>query len=152
MSAIGLATNQTAPPFDGAVFRRVIGSFMSGVVVITTSADDGTPHGMTVSAVSSLSLDPPMLLVCLHSASGTQEAVRRSGRFAVNILAEDQGELAGRFAKPGATDKFDGVAVRTGRTGVPLLGGGGPRGPDPGVSVVGVLRVDPAGRREPGRP
>jgi flavin reductase (DIM6/NTAB) family NADH-FMN oxidoreductase RutF/DNA-binding FadR family transcriptional regulator len=122
VSAIGLAAEQTVPQFDGTVFRRVIGSFMSGVVVITTS-DDGTPHGMTVSAVSSLSLDPPMLLVCLHSASGTQEAVRRSGRFAVNILAEDQGELAGRFAKPGATDKFDGVAVRTGRTGVPLLEG-----------------------------
>src|SRR6476619_6011647 len=94
---------------------------MSGVVVITTS-DDGTPHGMTVSAVSSLSLDPPMLLVCLHSASGTQEAVRRSGRFAVNILAEDQGALAERFAKP-AANKFEGVAVRSGRTGVPLLEG-----------------------------
>jgi flavin reductase (DIM6/NTAB) family NADH-FMN oxidoreductase RutF/DNA-binding FadR family transcriptional regulator len=122
VSTIGLAADQTVPGFDGTVFRRVIGSFMSGVVVITTS-DDGRPHGMTVSAVSSLSLDPPMLLVCLHSASGTQEAVRRSGRFAVNILAEDQGELAGRFAKPGATDKFDGVVVRTGRTGVPVLEG-----------------------------
>jgi flavin reductase (DIM6/NTAB) family NADH-FMN oxidoreductase RutF len=77
---------------------------------------------MTVSAVSSLSLDPPMLLVCLHSASGTQEAVRKSGRFAVNILAEDQGWLAERFAKP-AANKFDGVAVRTGQTGVPLLEG-----------------------------
>ena len=57
---------------------------MSGVVVITTSRD-GVRHGMTVSAVSSLSLDPPMLLVCLNSASATQEAVRRCGRFAVNI-------------------------------------------------------------------
>ncbi len=122
MSTIGLAADQTVPQFDGTVFRRVIGSFMSGVVVITTSADDGTPHGMTVSAVSSLSLDPPMLLVCLHSASATQEAVRRSGRFAVNILAEDQGALAERFAKP-AANKFEGVAVRTGRTGVPLLEG-----------------------------
>jgi flavin reductase (DIM6/NTAB) family NADH-FMN oxidoreductase RutF len=122
VSTIGLAADQTVPQFDGTVFRRVIGSFMSGVVVITTRADDGTPHGMTVSAVSSLSLDPPMLLVCLHSASGTQEAVRKSGRFAVNILAEDQGWLAERFAKP-AANKVDGVAVRTGQTGVPLLEG-----------------------------
>jgi flavin reductase (DIM6/NTAB) family NADH-FMN oxidoreductase RutF len=66
----------TDPAFDGAVFRRVIGNFMSGVVVITTELD-GAPHGMTVSAVSSLSLDPPMLLVCLNSRSGTQEAVHR---------------------------------------------------------------------------
>ena len=110
------------PAFDATVFRRVIGSFMSGVVVITTS-HDGRPHGMTVSAVSSLSMDPPMLLVCLHSASGTQEAVRRSGRFAVNILAEHQGAVAERFARSGAVDKFDGVPVRSGHTGVPVLDG-----------------------------
>ena len=122
MSTLDLAADQVAPEFDGTVFRRVIGSFMSGVVVITTT-HDGQPYGMTVSAVSSLSMEPPMLLVCLNSASGTQEAVRRSGRFAVNILAEDQGRLAERFAKPGASDKFDGVAVRTGHTGVPLLDG-----------------------------
>ena len=115
-------SEQAAPGFDGTVFRRVIGNFMSGVVVITTS-HDGQPHGMTVSAVSSLSLDPPMLLVCLHSGSGTQEAVRSSGRFAVNILAEDQGHLAERFARSGATDKFDGVPIRIGHTGVPLLEG-----------------------------
>src|SRR6478609_8722202 len=123
VSTIGLAADQTLPQFDGPVFRRVIGSFMSGVVVITTSADDGTPHGMTVSAVSSLSLDPPMLLVCLHSASATQEAVRKSGRFAVNILAEDQGKLAERFARPSPTGKFAGVHIREGLTGVPVLEG-----------------------------
>ncbi len=116
------AAAEAVPEFDGTIFRRVIGNFMSGVVVITTS-DDGQPRGMTVSAVSSLSLDPPMLLACLHSASSTQEAVRRSGRFAVNILAEGQDELAERFARPGGGDKFDGVSVRTGYTGVPLLEG-----------------------------
>lgn len=108
--------------FDPAVFRRVIGSFMSGVVVITTS-DGHLPHGMTVSAVSSLSMDPPMLLACLNTTSRTQEAVSRSGVFAVNILAEHQGELAARFARSGLTDKFDGVAYSRGRTGVPLLDG-----------------------------
>jgi flavin reductase (DIM6/NTAB) family NADH-FMN oxidoreductase RutF/DNA-binding GntR family transcriptional regulator len=112
----------TDPAFDGAVFRRVIGNFMSGVVVITTE-HDGAPHGMTVSAVSSLSLDPPMLLVCLNSRSGTQEAVHRSGRFAVNILAEDQGHLAEQFARSGSADKFAGLDTRPGRTGVPILHG-----------------------------
>jgi flavin reductase (DIM6/NTAB) family NADH-FMN oxidoreductase RutF/DNA-binding GntR family transcriptional regulator len=109
--------------FDAAVFRQVIGHFMSGVVVITTR-HEGQPYGMTVSAVSSLSMEPPMLLVCLHSASGTQDAVARSGRFAVNILAEPQGHLAERFARSGpAAEKFDGVGVRSGHGEVPLLEG-----------------------------
>src|SRR3954454_22877191 len=95
-------------------FRQVISNFMSGVVVITASHDD-VRYGMTVSAVCSLSLDPPMLLVCLNSASATQEAVRKSSRFAVNILAEHQGELADRFARPG--DKFAGLSTTPGRTG-----------------------------------
>jgi flavin reductase (DIM6/NTAB) family NADH-FMN oxidoreductase RutF/DNA-binding GntR family transcriptional regulator len=112
----------TEPAFDATAFRRVIGNFMTGVVVITTT-DDGVPRGMTVSAVSSLSLDPPMLLVCLNAASATQEAVRRSGRFAVNILAEHQGHIADRFARPGSDDKFAGIEARAGRTGVPLLAG-----------------------------
>jgi flavin reductase (DIM6/NTAB) family NADH-FMN oxidoreductase RutF/DNA-binding GntR family transcriptional regulator len=113
--------NVAAPGLDAAVFRRVIGSFMSGVVVIT-AGQDGQRHGMTVSAVSSLSLDPPMLLICLNSASTTQEVVRRTGFFAVNILAEHQGALAERFARPGP-EKFDGVGYRRGHTGVPLLDG-----------------------------
>ena len=108
--------------FDATVFRRVIGNFMTGVVVITT-LDDAGPRGMTVSAVSSLSLEPPMLLVCLNAASSTQEAVRRSGRFAVNILAEHQGQVAERFARPGSDDKFAGLPTRSGRTGVPILDG-----------------------------
>jgi len=112
----------TVPAVDGTVFRRVISNFMSGVVVITTE-HDGVRYGMTVSAVSSLSLDPPMLLVCLNARSGTQDAVRRAERFAVNILAEDQGHLAERFASSGSADKFGGVETRTGRTGVPLLPG-----------------------------
>lgn len=113
----------SAVAFDATVFRRVIGNFMSGVVVITTTDDDGAARGMTVSAVSSLSLDPPMLLVCLNAASSTQEAVRRSGRFAVNILAEHQGHVAERFARPGSDDKFGDLETQPGSTGVPLLAG-----------------------------
>lgn len=123
MGTLERSADQAGPPvLDAAVFRRVIGSFMSGVVVITGGRDD-QPYGMTVSAVSSLSLDPPMLLVCLNSASSTQEVVRRTGVFAVNILAEHQGSLAERFARSGLPDKFDGVGYRLGHTGVPLLDG-----------------------------
>jgi flavin reductase (DIM6/NTAB) family NADH-FMN oxidoreductase RutF/DNA-binding GntR family transcriptional regulator len=116
------AVTAAGAAFDGAVFRRVIGHFMSGVVVITATHDD-VRHGMTVSSVCSLSLEPPMLLVCLSSASTTQEAVRRSGRFAVNILSEHQGELADRFARSGPADKFAGLTTTPGRTGAPLLPG-----------------------------
>jgi 4-nitrophenol 2-monooxygenase / 4-nitrocatechol 4-monooxygenase, reductase component len=101
------------------VFRDVIGRFASGVTVITTTAD-GAPFGTTASAVSSLSMDPPMILVCLNKTSETGRAVAQAGVFGVNILAEGQEELAYKFARKGS-DKFDGVAVATGQTGVPLL-------------------------------
>jgi flavin reductase (DIM6/NTAB) family NADH-FMN oxidoreductase RutF/DNA-binding GntR family transcriptional regulator len=119
VDAVGQTAAQTIAAFDSAVFRQVIGNFMSGVVVITTR-HDGVDHGMTVSAISSLSLEPPLLLVCLNVNSGTQEAVRRAGAFGVNILAEHQGDLADRFARSGP-DKFAGIGVREGRIGVPLL-------------------------------
>ena len=107
--------------FDPTQFRHVIGHFMSGVTVITTH-EDGRDHGMTASAVSSLSLEPPMLTVCLHRKAPTQEAVVRATAFAVNILSEGQDWLATRFATP-RPDKFAGVAVDHGRLGQPLLGG-----------------------------
>jgi flavin reductase (DIM6/NTAB) family NADH-FMN oxidoreductase RutF len=101
------------------VFRDVIGRFASGVTVITTTADDGD-HGTTASAVSSLSMDPPMLLICLNRTSDTRTAILRSGVFGVNILAENQGAIASGFARKGA-DKFAGIGVVRGRTGVPLV-------------------------------
>src|SRR5688572_11198311 len=101
-------------------FRHVIGHFASGVTVITTRSGD-EDHGATASAVSSLSLDPPMLLVCLNMKSVTQEAIHASRVFGVNILDEDQGELAQRFAMPRGGDKFAGVDVERGDGGVPLL-------------------------------
>jgi flavin reductase (DIM6/NTAB) family NADH-FMN oxidoreductase RutF len=101
------------------VFRDVIGRFASGVTVITTTADDGD-HGTTASAVSSLSMDPPMLLVCLNRTSGTRNAVLRSGVFGVNILAEDQGPIASAFARKG-DGKFAGIGVVRGSSGIPLV-------------------------------
>lgn len=112
-------TEEVVRVVDQDVFRDVIGRFASGVTVITTRTG-GADHGTTASAVSSLSMDPPMLLVCLNRSSSTQAAILESGVFGVNILAEDQGDLAYRFARKGA-DKFDGVPVERGETGVPLL-------------------------------
>ena len=108
-------------PLDAGAFRQVIGRFMSGVVVITAT-HQGERRGMTVSAVASLSLDPPMIVTCLNAASSTQEAIRRAGAFAVNILAEDQEHLAGLFARPGA-DPFLDLPCEPGITGAPILAG-----------------------------
>lgn len=106
---------------DARAFRQVIGRFMSGVVVITAT-HEGERRGMTVSAVASLSLDPPMIITCLNAASSTQEVIRRAGAFAVNILAEDQEHLAGRFARPD-TDPFRDIPCQSGVTGAPILDG-----------------------------
>jgi 4-nitrophenol 2-monooxygenase / 4-nitrocatechol 4-monooxygenase, reductase component len=108
-------------PLDAAAFRQVIGRFMSGVVVITAT-HRGERRGMTVSAIASLSLDPPMIVTCLNAASATQEVVRRAGAFAVNILAEDQEHLAGLFSRPGS-DPFRDLACEPGVTGAPILAG-----------------------------
>ncbi len=101
------------------IFRDMISRFASGVTVITTTADDGD-HGTTASAVSSLSMDPPMLLICLNKTSDTRAAIVQSGVFGVNVLAEHQGDIAYKFAKKG-TGKFAGVDTLRGRTGIPLV-------------------------------
>jgi flavin reductase (DIM6/NTAB) family NADH-FMN oxidoreductase RutF/DNA-binding GntR family transcriptional regulator len=106
-------------PLDRTVFRDVVGHFTSGVAVITTQHDDQR-FGVTASAVSSLSMDPPMILVCLNRKLPTNGAVRASGAFAVNILAEHHGELATQFATS-HPDKFRGVALTEGSLGVPVL-------------------------------
>lgn len=106
---------------DPERFRDVVGRFASGVTVVTT-AHAGADFGMTASAMCSLSLAPPMVLVCVNRRVPTRAAVGRSGVFAVNILDEDQAELAVRFATPHA-DKFAGVAVTRGPLGCPLVGG-----------------------------
>ena len=102
-------------------FRDIIGHFASGVTVIT-ALHDGQPFGATASAVSSLSLEPPMVLICLNKTSTTQQAVAGSGRFAVNILGEDQADEAMRFATKKTADKFKGLSVVDGEWGEPLLG------------------------------
>jgi len=109
----------TRPAFDPARFREVIGHFTTGVAVVTTR-HDGHDHGMTASAVASVSLEPPMLLVCANMRAPTQAAILASGAFAVNILGEGQDAIAQRFARPHA-DKFAGLAWHRGVLGLPLL-------------------------------
>ncbi|UYB35849.1 flavin reductase [Arthrobacter koreensis] len=108
------------PGFDQDMFRRVVGHFASGVTVITTS-HDGRLYGTTASAVSSLSMDPPMMLMCLNRSSSTHDAVRAAGIYVINILADHQEDLALRFGRKGA-DKFSGVGYTVSEHGgVPVL-------------------------------
>jgi len=100
-------------------YRAVIGHFATGVCVITAHGPAG-PAGMTANAICSLSLEPLLLLVCFENAARTLAIVRRAGRFAVNVLAEDQRELSAVFARK--DDKFGGVDYEL-RDGVPLLPG-----------------------------
>ena len=102
-----------------ASFRSVIGNLASGVTVVTTS-DGEVDFGMTASSVTSLSLEPPMMLACVNNAVPTAAAIADTGRFAVNILREGQEELAYQFASPSA-DKFRGVAIHRGPDDLPLL-------------------------------
>ena len=83
---------------DPKLFKQAVGSFASGVTVITTRGADGGDHGMTASAFSSLSLDPPLVLVCVQEKNQTHELLKAAGSFAVNILARDQEERSNRFA------------------------------------------------------
>jgi flavin reductase (DIM6/NTAB) family NADH-FMN oxidoreductase RutF/DNA-binding FadR family transcriptional regulator len=100
-------------------FRDVIGRFASGVTVITTVHEE-TPFGTTASAVSSLSLEPPMLLICMNKESSTGAAVAAARHFAVNILGADAPDLAVHFASKGG-DKFSSVDYGRGDLGDPLL-------------------------------
>ena len=104
-------------------FREGLSRWASGVTIVTSSAG-GRIHGMTVSAFSGVSLDPPLVLVCADLASNTHPLIAEGGVFAVNVLASDQTALASRFAsKQDEWRRFEGVEWRAGATGAPLLAG-----------------------------
>jgi flavin reductase (DIM6/NTAB) family NADH-FMN oxidoreductase RutF len=103
-------------------FRHVLAHFASGVTVITTTDADNRPGGLTASAFTSVSLDPPLVLVCVDHKSQTYPALLERGRFAVNILRVEQQDISRRFASS-TLDKFDTVRYRISDLGVPLLDG-----------------------------
>lgn len=105
-------------------FKAALSRFASGVTVVTTLTEKGLPHGITVSAFSSLSLDPPLVLICINKQAIAHGALLASGRFAVNVLAADQEHLSRHFAtRPTVGDQFRGISTSTGLSGMPLLDG-----------------------------
>jgi flavin reductase (DIM6/NTAB) family NADH-FMN oxidoreductase RutF len=108
---------------DAQELRTLMSRWATGVAVVTTGGDGG-PRGATTNAFTSLSLDPPLLLVCLDRGSNTLDAVRTSGRFCVNVLAAGQEEIARRFAtKQSGEEKLAAVLHELRADGVPALGG-----------------------------
>jgi len=102
-------------------FRNALGRFASGVTVVTAIFADG-PWGMTVSAFSSLSLEPPLVLICIDKRAGGHDNLAVGSFFAVNILSDCQEEVSRRFASRDV-DRFEGIRFRPGSTGAPLLDG-----------------------------
>jgi len=104
------------------LFRRACGLWATGVSVVTTADAGGRPYGLTMNAVTSLSLNPPMFIVCVDNGSDTLKPMQESRVFCVNVLTTEQQALSNRFAKKGA-DKFSDVDYTSGVTGAPVLTG-----------------------------
>ena len=103
-------------------FRKACGYWATGVSIITTRDTDGKLYGLTMSAVTSLSLTPPQFLICVDNKSDTLEPIKRSGVFCINVLSAEQQALSNSFAKKNP-NKFEDVTYATRNTGAPLLDG-----------------------------
>ena len=110
-------------PVDPALFRRVCGRFATGITVVTTRTADGRPHGLTINSFSSVSLEPPLILVSISVLNPQLELFTVGKSFAVNVLSDQQEEISRRFSGL-ADERFDGVPWEAGLSGgAPLLAG-----------------------------
>jgi len=108
-------------PLDSDLFRSVLGRFATGVTVVTTQGADGRDHGMTVSAFSSLSLEPPLVLFCVDRSASVYDALAGAEWVVVNILSAAQEALSRRFSHLGAASRFEGIGFTRARHGAPVL-------------------------------
>ncbi len=115
-------SNPSQQSFDTRSLRDALGSFATGITVVTARAADGQPVGVTVNSFASVSLDPPLVLWSLGMASPSLPAFESCSHFAVNVLAADQTEFSQRFAQSQG-DRFATVDWQTGAGGTPLLPG-----------------------------
>jgi len=105
---------------DPQMFRRTCSIFATGVTVTTVLDSDGRPHGITLNSFTSVSLFPPLILVCIDKRSQVMQHFRIGTTFGVNVLREGQEELSRRFSRHGP-DRFQDIPWRPGNTGIPLL-------------------------------
>jgi flavin reductase (DIM6/NTAB) family NADH-FMN oxidoreductase RutF len=107
---------------DQTDLRKAFGSFMTGVTVVTTRNGHDQPLGFTANSFTSVSLSPPLLLICIDTSSENLGAFTGASNFAVNILADDQQDLSNRFAR-NVEDRFNGIDWSLSEEGNPILGG-----------------------------
>jgi flavin reductase (DIM6/NTAB) family NADH-FMN oxidoreductase RutF len=107
---------------DSQELRRVMGHFATGVTVVTTKDGEDAPFGLTANAFASLSLNPPLVLVCVDKAAQCYSCFEDSKIFAINVLGEGQEEISRRFATKGA-QKFNGIPWHKSESGLALLDG-----------------------------
>ncbi|NKY84272.1 3-hydroxy-9,10-secoandrosta-1,3,5(10)-triene-9,17-dione monooxygenase reductase subunit [Nocardia veterana] len=118
-----MTTTGEYPEIDGRQFRNVLGQFCTGITVITTFTEteaEPAPIGFACQSFAALSLDPPLVLFCPTKGSRSWAAIEKSGRFCVNVLAEEQQQVCARFGSREA-DKFAGIDWRTSDLGLPVL-------------------------------
>ncbi|HEV2644173.1 MAG TPA: flavin reductase family protein [Candidatus Elarobacter sp.] len=105
---------------DPDAFRAALGRFATGVTVVTATDAEGHHHGMTVSAFASVSLDPPLVAICIEHGASMHDLLTSTSHFAVNVLSSAQEPIARRFAETGA-QRFAGIGYHVGERGVPLI-------------------------------
>jgi flavin reductase len=118
--------SHTASTVDVSAFRKAMGSFPTGVTVVTVASGDGSMHGVTVNSFSSVSLHPMLVLACLNETSRAVGLIERAGAFGVNVLSAGQQWVSSWFAnrhRPADSAMFDGVPLEPGVTGCPVLAG-----------------------------
>jgi flavin reductase (DIM6/NTAB) family NADH-FMN oxidoreductase RutF len=111
-----------AEPVSADDFRRACGRFATGVTIAGAVDGNGSPHGLTVNSFSSVSLDPPLILICLSHAIAALDVFREARYFGLSVLRQSQRALSERFAEP-RDNRFESLAWRLGKSGVPLLDG-----------------------------
>jgi flavin reductase (DIM6/NTAB) family NADH-FMN oxidoreductase RutF len=131
MSILGLHLNP-------AEFRKACGAYATGVAVATVTGRDGKPHGLTVNSFTSVSLEPPMVLVCVGHKAASHGPFSTAVSFAINVLGAEQQELSARFASS-HPNRFEGVGWYPGAVGAPVLDG-----------VLAVLECEMRNRIEAG--
>lgn len=115
-------TSASAPSFSSSDFRAALGTFATGVTIVTARDTEGRLIGLTANSFNSVSLSPPLVLWSLWRGAGSMPAFAQGAHYAINILASDQRELAERFASK-EVDRFAGISFHEGTRGAPLLDG-----------------------------
>jgi len=119
-ASAGRAGPADVPSVPGDEYRAALARWPSGVTVVTARGANDEPVGMTASSFTSLSLEPPLTLLCVAQGARSHDALVSAPGVAVHVLSEDQADVSRAFARPGA-DKFEGIARARGRFDVPLL-------------------------------